>query len=102
MLATPRYHGRVSGTCTTVGIVITSPASASRTSHRSAAARQPQPRRLDLRGRLGREAGREFLLERAKVEFCGAGHACVEVGFVFQPIAAIFASSSSRLTGLTM
>ena len=39
-----------------------------------AAARQPQPRRLDLRRRLGRETRRQLLLERAEVELGGAGH----------------------------
>src|SRR6185437_13931089 len=38
------------------------------------AAPAAKPRRLDLRGRLAREPGREFLLERAQVEAGGAGH----------------------------
>src|SRR5438046_3235151 len=43
MLATPRYHGLVSGTVAICGTAITSPASASRISHRSLA--QAMPRR---------------------------------------------------------
>ena len=62
-----------------------------------AGAGQTQPRLFDLRGRLRREAGRQLLLERAKVEFGGAGHCSCD-----QPSAAILASNSSRFTGLTM
>ena len=122
MLATPRNHGFVSGTGTTLGHRHHLAGVGEPHEPALAAARQAQSRRLDLRGRLGREARRKLLLERAKVEFGGASHgqsrravpegpppslgreALRLRGFrsMFSPIAAIFSSSSSRLTGFTM
>ena len=101
MFATPQEPGLASAAPATIGgTAITSPASASRISHCSPPHDKPEPRDFDLRGGLAREARRQLLLERAEVEFRGAGHG---VGRLLgQPIAVIFASSSSRLTGFTM
>ena len=101
MLARPRNHGCVSGT-------------AGDRRHRDhfgrvgepdqpslAAAREPEPRRLDLRRGLAREPGRELLLERLEIDAGGAGHGRRRKVDGDQPSAAIFARSSSRLTGLT-
>ena len=102
MLATPRYHGlRHAARRTIVGTVIDLAGVGQPDQPPLAAAGPAQPRRFDLRRGLAWRAGRP-----APAGTCGgrclAARAMRGVERVRQPIAAIFASSSSRLTGFTM